>query len=211
MKIAHHGHEAQSHGAAGRKERRTFISVIACGGKMLRRGLVRKVTRGDDMGHGGAVEPADTAALRQMHFKKCPVLACEATEGAERLDDACSPRPAAARASSQRDHGDGAGSQRFFAELTEARLHRLPCIEDFLRRYVLNEAGNGKTILRKTDASGAEIRLNALMLDGIETVFCEKRVECDAVAVCPVALWQKTIEEASRTVGGTGGSVAGLT
>ena len=60
------------------------------------------------------------------------MLSSQAAERTERLDHARALGPAAARASGKGNDRDRAGGERLFADLTEARVHALPGIEDVL-------------------------------------------------------------------------------
>src|SRR5579884_3128282 len=102
-----------------------------------------------------------------MHFDKAAVAAGEAAERAQRFDYSGAARPAGSRASGESDHRDLAAHQRLASELLR-RLRDFRTAEDLRRAYVLDTGAGRQPVLGQTDAAGAQVCLDLLMLDTIE-------------------------------------------
>src|ERR1035437_8779883 len=134
-----------------------------------------------------------------MHFRKGPVPPFEAAERAKGLHDARPSRPATPRTPSESDDSDRARRERVFAQFAEARLYAQRRIEDPFCRNIFDSTGEWKTILSKPDLSGAQLCLDAFMLDRIEAILSEQRVQSIGSTVPSCVKWQKAVEKALGT------------
>ena|ERR1039458_1233174 len=144
---------------------------------MLFCGLVRQVTRGDDMRHGMSEQAATPSTLRQMNFLKCPVLPIKATERAQRFHHTGSFRPSASSTAREGYDSDCARCKCLLSNPAKFRVDALSGVEDFLRRNILDLAGDWQSILSESDVSGTQLSLDPFMLDWIEAVLFEQRVK----------------------------------
>ncbi len=180
--VAHRGNGAQADGAARRKQQGAGVAVVVFGAEPVFDGPVGEVAGGEDVGQGNARDPAGAAALGQVDFDEAAVAAAHLGERVQGLDDAGTTSPAAARSSGERDDRDLSRSQSLEAERAAAIGKAGYGIADIAGRGVLDRCTGCQAILRETDAAGAQVGLDLLVLSAVEAVAVEQFVQASGLA-----------------------------
>ena len=187
--VALHGDHAQADDAAGREQQRPRVAVVIFAREMLRDRIVRQVAGGDDVRQQRAALAAHAQALGQMRFDEVAMPSAQLAEGIERLDHAGALRPATAHAAGQGDHGDTPFGQRLHAQRAMPRI-------EFIGRGIFDVARDRQTILRQTNAAGAQVGLDLLVLHAVEAVGFEQCFQAlGAVRLLVLRARQQVVEE----------------
>src|SRR4051812_23480765 len=102
------------------------------------------------MWQGSAVLSTDAAALGQVRLDERPVLATEARERVQRLDNTRALRPSAAAARRERHDGDLAIRDRLPALLRVFVRHAAGRVEHIARFHITDLGVHWQAVLRET-------------------------------------------------------------
>ncbi len=193
--VAHGRNHPQPDGAARRQAHRAGIAVIILPREIVGDGLVRQVTRGDQVRQRLARQPADAAAFREVGFNK---RSMRATEFAERMQGFHHPRalrPTAAHASRERHDGQFAPGQCRKARSPVVRRQLAAGIHHIAGLHIANLGAGRQTILRQPDATSLEVVADLFVLHPIKTVLLEHLGQALPATRLRLQLWNQMVEQ----------------
>jgi len=173
--VALHRDHPQADAPSWRKQDWAGIVIVALRREVSGDGFVGEIAGGEDVGKRAAALLADAKTLGQVNFDEVAVSSAKAAERIEGLDDSGAPGPASSYATGQRHHSDaplGKGTETggAIAIGVMGTIHAI-------RLSILNEAGDGKAVLRQADAAGTKILTDLFVLCSVEAEVIEEGIE----------------------------------